>query len=82
VFGVGLLGLGLYIFPVWLPLPGGFIQRVHYWWMDQVVSRWIAPRRLRFRRLMRIHPFWRIVRRPHRLAVRSSAARTAWRCIS
>jgi hypothetical protein len=69
VFAGGLVGLGLYIFPVWVPLSGTLVQRVQFWWMDRIVNRWVAPRRQKFRRLMRTHPFWRVVRQPHRRVV-------------
>ncbi len=67
VFAGGFLGLGMIILPVWIPISGRILQSLHFWWADRFVNRWIGPAQRRFRRLMRVNPMWRTIRRPYRI---------------
>lgn len=67
VFAAGFLALGLLVIPLWVPGLSRWTRSIHFWWIDKVGGRWITPRRQSFRRVMRSNPFWRAVRRPHRV---------------
>jgi hypothetical protein len=69
VFMIGFFGWGLIVLPVWIPFLTPFLKKFHMLWMDLVFDPWLGPARRWFRRTMRGHRFWRVVRFPHRSLV-------------